>query len=483
VADGFDVVDDDQVDAEERDLRAAVLRAVLPACQPQEGSPANTFTDSELQELSAALLPQMNLRPRDGDGNSSDDDVITGGADGKKSPAFTNNNKKSGGGCQMMDITGPWLAPTPTRDVVRALVETRMREGGGVDAPSGLAPSSPEEGGLGSHGGACRPREEAPRQGGDVVERQEDEVADCAGCPQEAPQGGEDVEEEQDAAASAASATPVADDDLYWHGAPRFARDAHVAREFRRLVREGKFTGPTNGVCGGFLQCNLVVLPKSQAFDFLLFCQRNPKSCPLIEVCDAGSPHPVGVARGADLRTDVPKYAIYRDGKLEREVTDVTEHWPADSVAFLIGCSFSYDGALTSAGIPLRSAEAGRNVPMYRTNLPCRSAGTLRGNMVVSMKPIPAVDVARHVEITSKYKHAHGGPVCVGNPACLGIDDLDGRPPDWGERIEIRPDEVPVFHACGVTPQSVLMDSRVPFAITHAAGHMFVTDLPSDMGV
>ena len=249
--------------------------------------------------------------------------------------------------------------------------------------------------------------------------------------------------------------------------------------DFRHRARTGAYDQPTNGVCPGFMQCNLVVLPHGKAaFDFLLFCQRNKKSCPLIEVCDIGSPHPHGAAKGADLRTDVPRYSIYRDGVLAEEVTDATEHWPEDSVAFLIGCSFSYDGALTDAGIPLRSVEQGRNIPMYRTNLKCRPAGDLKGNMVVSMKPVSALRVAEEVEITARYPHAHGAPVCVGSPESLGIEDLGA--PDWGDPVDMVPGEVPVFHACGVTPQSVLMDSKVPFAITHSAGYMFVTDLPSD---
>jgi uncharacterized protein YcsI (UPF0317 family) len=172
------------------------------------------------------------------------------------------------------------------------------------------------------------------------------------------------------------------------------------------------------------------------------------------------------------------RYAIYRDGVLEKEMTDVTDVWPENSVAFLIGCSFSYDGALLDANIPLRSAEQKKNVPMYNTNLKCRSSGSLSGNMVVSMKPISAMDVAKEVEITSKFPHAHGGPVCIGRPESIGIPDLNN--PDWGDAIELRPDEIPVFHACGVTPQSILMNSKVPFAITHSAGYMFVSDLPAD---
>ena len=176
----------------------------------------------------------------------------------------------------------------------------------------------------------------------------------------------------------------------------------------------------------------------------------------------------------------IHRYSIYKDGKWVEDQTNVKDIWPEDSVAFLIGCSFSYDGELMDSGIPLHSAEQGKNVPMYRTNLKCRPAGKLQGNMVVSMKPIPALKISKHVEITSKYTHAHGGPVCIGRPDAIGVQDVDQ--PEWGEAVAMQPDEVPVFHACGVTPQSVLMDSKIPFAISHKAGHMFVTDMPSDMG-
>mmetsp|Transcript_34321 Transcript_34321/g.63147 ORF Transcript_34321/g.63147 Transcript_34321/m.63147 type:complete len:328 (+) Transcript_34321:118-1101(+) len=248
--------------------------------------------------------------------------------------------------------------------------------------------------------------------------------------------------------------------------------------EFRQAVRSGRYTGPTNGCCPGFMQCNLVVLEESQAFDFLLFCQRNKKACPLIEVCDVGSPSAEAVAAGSDLRTDIPKYCIYRNGKLDAEVEDVTPYWPEKSVAFLIGCSFSYDGALLDNGIHLRSVEQNKNVPMYKTNIPCRSAGSLHGNIVVSMKPIKATDIAKEVEITSKFPHAHGGPLCIGCPDAIGINDMNN--PEWGDSVDILPDEIPVFHACGITPQAVLMASGVSFAITHSPGHMFVTDLPSE---
>jgi len=237
-------------------------------------------------------------------------------------------------------------------------------------------------------------------------------------------------------------------------------------RSFRAAVRRGDVCGPTNGICPGYVQCNLYVLRQKDAYDFLLFCERNKQACPLVEVCDIGSASPQVAGRDADLRTDIPKYSIYQKGELLKEVTDATEYWPEDSVAFLIGCSFTCEGALLDAGISLRSIEQKTNVPMFKTNIPCRPAGALSGNMVVSMKPIKAVDVALEVQITSQFPQAHGGPVCVGCPNAIGIDDI--MKPDWGDSVTIQPDEVPVFHACGVTPQNVLMESKIEFAITHS---------------
>lgn len=364
---------------EDKEMKAELLRQALPACQPQEGSPANTFTHSELEELQAALPGSMQIGSR------------------KTAEAKTTTD---------------------------------------FDICHQAWPSA-----------ATNKEEEDKKQ-----------AAELQSSPQEAP--------------------VVAD----YYGAPDFSlnKTVHSPRAFRETVRRGDFVGPTNAVCPGFLQCNLVVLPAGPiAFDFLLFCQRNPKSCPLIEVVDDGY-SPTGIAEGADLRTDVPMYSIYRDGKFVEDIVDATDYWPEKSVAFLIGCSFSYDGPLMDAGIPLRSAEQGKNVPMFKTNLKCRPAGSLTGNMVVSMKPIPALKISKHVEITSKYTHAHGGPVCIGRPDVIGVQNMDK--PEWGDAVVMQPDEVPVFHACGVTPQSVLMDSKVPFAITHKAGYMFVTDMPSDMG-
>jgi uncharacterized protein YcsI (UPF0317 family) len=247
-------------------------------------------------------------------------------------------------------------------------------------------------------------------------------------------------------------------------------------KEIRQAIRQGRYTGGTAGLAPGYVQANLVILPEREAYDFLVFCQRNPKPCPLIEVTDPGSPEPVGVAPGADLRSDVPRYRIYRDGRLETEVTDITQEWREDSVAFLLGCSFTFESALLQAGVPVRHIEEGRIVPMFRTSLACRPAGCFRGPMVVSMRPIPAPLVPRAVTVTARYPMAHGSPLHIGDPARIGIADV--HKPDWGEPPTILPGEEPVFWACGVTPQAVALEARLPLVITHAPGHMFITDLP-----
>lgn len=247
-------------------------------------------------------------------------------------------------------------------------------------------------------------------------------------------------------------------------------------KEIRQAIRQARYTGGTGGLAPGYVQANLVILPQAQAYDFLVFCQRNPKPCPLIEVTDPGNPEPAGVAPGADLRTDVPRYRIYREGKLEAEVTDIVTEWRADFVAFLLGCSFTFEQALLQAGVPLRHLEENRIVPMWRTSLACRPAGIFRGPMVVSMRPVPVPLIPRAVTVTARYPMAHGTPVHIGTPAQIGIADV--RKPDWGEAVTILPGEEPVFWACGVTPQAVALEARPPLVITHAPGHMFVTDLP-----
>ena len=248
----------------------------------------------------------------------------------------------------------------------------------------------------------------------------------------------------------------------------------------RTACREGRWTRPTAGLARGFVQVNLMVVPAEAAFDFLLFCQRNPKPCPVVEVVEAGRTEPA-CAPGADLRRDLPRYRVYRDGRLAEEVTDVSGHWRGDLVSFLIGCSFSFEEALAEAGVPLRHVECGRNVPMYRTSRPCAPAGRFSGPLVVSMRPIPAAQVPLAVQVTARFERVHGAPVHVGAPEALGIADL-GRP-DHGDAVELRPGELPVFWACGVTPQEVALASRLPFCITHAPGHMLVTDLRNaDLG-
>jgi uncharacterized protein YcsI (UPF0317 family) len=247
-------------------------------------------------------------------------------------------------------------------------------------------------------------------------------------------------------------------------------------KEIRQSIRQGRYRGGTAGLAPGHVQANLVVLPRAQAYDFLVFCQRNPRPCPLIEVTDPGNPEPSGVAPGADLRTDVPKYRIYREGRLEAEVSDITGQWREDFVAFLLGCSFTFESALLGSGVPVRHLEEGRIVPMYRTSIACRPAGIFSGPMVVSMRPIPRPLIARAVTVTARYPMAHGAPVHVGQPGQIGIADV--QKPDWGDPPTLLEGEEPVFWACGVTPQAVALQARPPLAITHAPGHMFITDLP-----
>lgn len=245
--------------------------------------------------------------------------------------------------------------------------------------------------------------------------------------------------------------------------------------EFRQLIRTGKHTGPTAGYCPGYAQANLVVLPKELAYDFLLFAQRNPRSCPLLEVTDMGSRYLKEIAPGADIAADIPKYRVYEHGVLTGEYTDVSDLWRDDLVSFLIGCSFSFEGELIEAGVPVRHIEENCNVPMYLTNIPSKPAGVFRGNMVVSMRPLPYDQIIKSVLVTGAMPKVHGAPVHIGDPSVIGIQDI--AKPDFGDPVSIRPGEVPVFWPCGVTPQAAVMASKPAFAITHAPGHMLVTDV------
>jgi uncharacterized protein YcsI (UPF0317 family) len=247
-----------------------------------------------------------------------------------------------------------------------------------------------------------------------------------------------------------------------------------TAAAFRQEVRAGRFAGPTAGRAPGFVQANLVALPASHARDFEAFCRSNAQACPIVDVTRAGDPHPA-VAPGADLRTDVPRYQVFRDGRLSDEPGDVTTLWQDDMVAFLLGCSFTFEHALLADGIPLRHIAENLNVAMYRTTVPCTSAGPFRGELVVSMRPLDRDRVDRARQICAAMPMAHGAPLHVGDPHRLGIADLDA--PDFGDAVEIRDGEVPVFWACGVTGTEAAKAAAPPLTITHCPGHMFVTDL------
>jgi uncharacterized protein YcsI (UPF0317 family) len=242
----------------------------------------------------------------------------------------------------------------------------------------------------------------------------------------------------------------------------------------RALFRTGTVS-PTSGWAIGYTQANLIAVPRDWAYDVLLFCQRNPRPCPVLDVTDPGATA-TALAPGADLSTDLPRYRVWRKGELVEEADEVRALWGEDLVAFLIGCSFTFEAGLIDAGVPLRHVEQGRNVSMYVTDRQCRPAGRLHGPLAVSMRPIPAAFVDRTVEISGRMPAVHGGPVHVGDPAALGIEDLSR--PDFGDPVDAEPGDVPVFWACGVTPQAALMASRPPFAITHAPGHMLITDTP-----
>ena len=245
--------------------------------------------------------------------------------------------------------------------------------------------------------------------------------------------------------------------------------------EFRHKVRSGGFRQPTAGYCGAYAQANLVILPQADAADFLLFCQRNPRACPLLAVGEPGQWNLSRLGADLDLRSDVPGYNIYRGGLLAAQAESLHEVWRDDLVAFAIGCSFSFEQLLLDAGIALRHIAQRKNVAMYRTNVRNQSAGPFGGEMVVSMRPMKAADAIRAIQITSRYPAVHGAPMHLGDPALIGIADL--YRPDYGDAVDILPDEIPVFWACGVTPQAAIRDARLPLVITHQPGYMLMTDI------
>ncbi len=248
--------------------------------------------------------------------------------------------------------------------------------------------------------------------------------------------------------------------------------------ELRKRIRSGEFTGNTSGYSQGYVQGNLCILPADWANDFLQFCQLNPKPCPLIGL--SSSPGDFNIAKlgiDLDIRSDIPSYKVFKNGELQEEINDVSSHWRDDLVTFILGCSFSFEEALIADGLEIRNVTEGVNVPMYRTDIDCASAGRFSGKMVVSMRPMIPSDAIRAVQICTRFPSVHGAPIHFGDPGLIGISDI--HKPEFGDAVTINQHEVPVFWACGVTPQVALEQAKPPFCITHSPGCMLVTDLPN----
>jgi uncharacterized protein YcsI (UPF0317 family) len=262
------------------------------------------------------------------------------------------------------------------------------------------------------------------------------------------------------------------------------ATHAELARAdlpaIRAAIRAGRYTRHTAGLAPSRLQVNLAILPADLASDFRQFCLLNPRPCPLLGVSDPGDPRIPRLGPEIDLRTDAPRYCVYRGGALTDTPTDLLALWREDFVAFALGCSFTFERAMMAEGLPLAHVARDATVPMFRTSIPTATAGPFGGGMVVSMRPLPEHLVARAAEISARYPHAHGGPVHVGDPAAIGIADL--AQPDWGDTVPVGPGEVPMFWACGVTPQAAILRAAPPIAITHAPGHMLITDADETAG-
>jgi len=243
----------------------------------------------------------------------------------------------------------------------------------------------------------------------------------------------------------------------------------------RAAIRAGTWTTHTSGVADDHVQGNVVILPQALADDFLRYCQRNPKPCPVLAVSEVGVPMLPQLGADIDIRTDVPRYRVWRRGEIVDEPVDVIRYWRDDLVTFVLGCSFSFEQALLESGLTLRHVSEGRNVAMYRTNIATEAAGPFHGPMVVTMRPLRAAAAIRAIQITSRFPSVHGAPVHVGDPALIGIRDLST--PDYGDAVDVMADELPVFWACGVTPQAAMVQARPEFCITHAPGAMLITDL------
>ncbi|REI13714.1 putative hydro-lyase [Staphylococcus felis] len=247
-----------------------------------------------------------------------------------------------------------------------------------------------------------------------------------------------------------------------------------LPHEAREKIRKGQINQPTSGISNGYIQANVVILPKHDAYDFLKFCQRNPKPCPVLDITEDGAVHFPNFAPHADIRYDVGHYRIYRNGVFIEETNHIEAYYNEDMVCFLIGCSFSFERALLDAKIPVRHIEEGHNVPMYVTNIQTQPAGIFHGPVTVSMRPMTPAQAIEAVDITSHYRATHGTPLHLGNPSVIGIKDINK--PDYGQPVNIQDDEIPVFWACGVTPQSVALKTKPDLMITHSPGYMFITD-------
>jgi uncharacterized protein YcsI (UPF0317 family) len=250
---------------------------------------------------------------------------------------------------------------------------------------------------------------------------------------------------------------------------------AKTGLDVRAACRAGQLTGPTGGLAAGYVQANLCILPARYAADFQRFCALNPKSCPLLSSSEPGDPALPALGEGIDIRTDLPKYRVWEQGRLIAEVPDVRAYWRDDLVSFLLGCSHSFEEALVADGLPLRHEDQGIQVPYYTTHLQSVPAGMFHGPMVVSMRPFQPADAIRAIQITSRFPSVHGAPVHLGDPGLIGIHDLDAV--ETGRPVQMKPNDIPVFWACGVTPQAVLQEAKPDFCITHSPGHMLVTDL------
>jgi uncharacterized protein YcsI (UPF0317 family) len=248
-------------------------------------------------------------------------------------------------------------------------------------------------------------------------------------------------------------------------------------QQLRQLIRNRKWTTPTSGAASGYLQANLVMLPAEEAFNFLLFCVRNPKPCPILDVLEPGQVEPL-IAPGADLRKDLPRYKVFEQGEFKTDAEDVSDYFNENMVSFLLGCSFSFENAMLAAGLPIRNLEEGKNVSMYITNKPCTPAGPFSAPLVVTMRPMAPDQAVRAVQVTTRFHLTHGAPVHLGNPEQIGIRNLTA--PDFGDAVTIRSGEIPVFWACGVTSQLAATSAPLSRVITHAPGHMFVSDLKDE---